>query len=283
MAHPLNGKAVAITGAGSGLGRAYALAAGAAGAAVALSDIDEVAVDETAAELARVGARAVSVPGDIADPTTGRRLVSICAEEFGAIDGLVNNAGASHAGQSWNASDAEVEQIFGVNVIGVIAATHAAIPVMMQQGSGSVLNVVSGALLGMPEITLYGGSKGAILSLTYGWALEVEGSGVRVNALSPLAKTSMSDRMEDTPDHLKGPPPEHIAPAVIAMLADETAHLNGQIIRFDGQRLGFMSPPAKAPGVKRESWDPSAVSGALAGELRQHAQPFGLGKRAERR
>lgn len=279
----LAGKAIAITGAGSGLGRAYALAAGAAGAAVVVGDVDEIAAARTVAELADLGAEAVAVPGDIADPEIGRAIVRACVERFGAIDGLVNNAGISRAGPSWEASDTEVSRLLGVNIAGVIAATQAALPKMIACGTGSIVNVVSGALLGMPDIALYGGTKGAVLGLTYGWAVEAVGTGVRVNAISPLATTSMSDLMENIPDHLKGPPPEQIAPVVVALLSAGTAHVNGQIVRFDGTRLGFMTPPGKGPGSKRETWDAESVVGAFTGDLRALVQPVGLGASAQPR
>lgn len=273
----LEGKAVAITGAGSGLGRAYALAAGAAGAVVAVGDVDADAAHRTVADLAEMGVDGVAASGDIADPDAARAVVHACVDHFGAIDGLVNNAGVSRVGPSWEATDAEVARLIGVNLTGVISATHAALPRMIAQGRGSVINIVSGALLGMPDIALYGGTKAGVLGLTYGWALEAAGTGVRVNALSPLANTSMSDLMEGVPDRLKGPPPEQIAPVVVALLAPGAEHLNGQLIRFDGARLGLMAPPGKGAGVEREVWDAEQITDAFAGELRPHLQRLGLG------
>lgn len=273
----LEGRAIAITGAGGGLGRAYALAVAGQGGAVVVGDIDAEAAESTAREVNAIGAQAIAVPGDISDPQVGRTLIRAGVEEFGAMHGLVNNAGISRAGRSWEATDDDVARLLGVNVAGVIATTHAALAHMVPRGEGAIVNVVSGALLGMPGITLYGGTKGAVLGLTYGWAVETDGTGVRVNAISPLARTGMSDLMTDIPDEFKGPPPAAIAPAVIALLADGTAHVTGQVIRFDGVRLGFMSPPAKAPGVEQESWTPARAVEAFAGELRPHLQPLGLG------
>src|SRR5690625_554093 len=273
----LEGKAVVVTGAGGGLGRAYALAAAQAGARLVLVDRTEAALTDALDDTRRAGAAAIAFPGDISAPDVGRGAVQACLAAYGRIDGLVNNAGIPHVGYSWEASDEEVARLFGVNVLGVIAATTAALPAMVSQGAGSVVNVISGALVGMPGMALYGGSKGAVLGLTYGWAIEAADTGVRVNAISPLANTAMSAQMTDIPEHLKGPDPHAIAPAVVALLADGAAHLNGQIVRFDGTRLGLMSPPGKGPGTRRERWDARGVLAAFDGELRDDRQRVGLG------
>lgn len=277
MARLLKGRTIVVTGAGGGLGRAYALAIGAEGGNLVIGDIDGTGARATVEQLRSAGARALAVPGDISDRDIARGLIRAGIEEFGAVDGLVNNAGISYPGTSWETSDDAVAHILGVNVAGVIYATHEALAHMVPRGTGSIVNVVSGAMLGMPELTLYGGTKSAILGLTYGWAVETSSTRVRVNALSPLARTGMSDHMSGIPEKFKGPDPESIAPVVVALLADGSTHLHGQTLRFDGQRLGFMAPPAKAPGVKRDEWSPVSVLEAFDEDLRPHMQPFGLG------
>lgn len=279
MAGLLEGKAVVITGAGGGLGRAYALAAGAEGASVVVNDHDAVLAHRTVEELQISGGVATAIVGDISIPDVARGLIHACLDRFGKIDGLVNNAGVSSAGPSWEAADEDVAHLFGVNVMGVIAATATALPAMMRRGSGSIINIISGAILGMEDLTLYGGTKGAVLGLTNGWAVEAAGTGVRVNALSPLARTSMSDIMEDIPEEYKGPAPERIAPVVTALLSDSLAHLNGQTIRFDGERLGFMTPPGKGPGTRQDSWSAQSVVEAFTGELRDRGTRLGLAPR----
>lgn len=283
MAGLLEGKAVVITGAGGGLGRAYALAAGAEGARIVVNDVDPTLAERTAMELREGGTGAIAEPGDISDPQAARGLVRACIQEYGWIDGLVNNAGISRAGPSWEATDEEVSRLLGVNVTGVIAATAEALPAMIERGSGAIVNIVSGAMLGIPDIALYGGTKGAVLGLTYGWAVEAAGTGVRVNALSPLARTGMSDLMADIPEDFKGPGPDRIAPAVVALLSDELSHINGQVIRFDGERLGFMSPPGRGAGTRQESWTPRAVADAFGGELAAQVERLGLTTRQEHR
>lgn len=283
MAGLLEGKAVVITGAGGGLGRAYALAAGGQGAHIVVNDYDARGAGQTVEELHSRGVDAVAATGDISDPEVARGLIKLCLDRFDRIDGLVNNAGVSRAGPSWEASDEEVARLFGVNVTGVIAATAVALPAMMRRGSGSVINIISGAILGMQDIALYGGTKGAILGLTYGWAVETAGTGVRVNALSPLAKTSMSNLMDDIPEEFKGPAPERIAPAVVALLSEDLAHLNGQVIRFDGERLGFMTPPGKGAGMRQDTWTARGVVEAFSGELRNKEERLGLATHPEGR
>ncbi|WP_375385248.1 SDR family NAD(P)-dependent oxidoreductase [uncultured Microbacterium sp.] len=275
MTHELEGIAVVVTGGGGGLGREYALAAAAASASVVVNDVAPAAAVETVQLIRDAGGHAVAEPGSVAEAPMGERLVDACLAAYGRIDGLVNNAGVLNSGQSTAQEASVVAASLATNVAGVIHCGTAAVRAMRRGTGGTIVNVVSGAMLGLPDLSLYGSTKAAVMGLTYGWALENAGTSVRVNAISPLAWTPMSDLM-GLDDSAKGLHPARIAPAVIYLLSSLSAPMNGQIVRFDGVRLGVMQPPRVAAATTADSWDASAIAAAFAGALRAAVAPVGL-------
>ncbi len=275
MAGALEGLAVVVTGAGGGLGREYALACAEAGALVVVNDVHADAATETARVIQSLGGTAVVEVVSVVDAGAGDRLVEACLSAFGRIDGLVNNAGLLGPGDPCEQDPAEVAQLLETNIAGVIRCGTAAMRAMARAGRGSIVNVVSGAMQGLPNLSLYGGTKGAVMGLTYGWALEMAEFGVRVNAISPLAATGMSDLM-DIDDAAKGGPAHRVAPAVVYLLSGGSAQLNGQILRFDGTRLGLVAPPRAVATIHRDQWDVAAVTDAVAGPLSSWLSPVGL-------
>lgn len=271
----LENRAVIVTGAGAGLGREYALAAAAAGADVVVNDRDAPGAEATAGRIVAAGGRAVACTASVARPGTGQLLVDHCLEAFGRVDGLVTNAGVLAPGRPITQSRAEVVAAFETNVFGVIECAVPAMRVMLAAGSGSIVNVVSGSMQGLDGLSLYGATKGAVMGLSYGWALELAGSGVRVNAISPLAHTGMSDLM-NIDDAFKGGPPQRVAPAVVALLSDRTAGITGQLVRFDGERLGLVAPPQLRAATAPRSWSAEAIADALGTPLAPWLQPLGL-------
>jgi NAD(P)-dependent dehydrogenase (short-subunit alcohol dehydrogenase family) len=271
----LEGLAVVVTGGAQGLGRGYARAAAAAGAQVVIGDIDSERAAEVVASIRGDGGEALAVIGDVQDPSTGEALVSECVAAFGRIDGLVNNAGVLRPAHPLAQTADDVDETLAVNVAGVVHCGHAAMRAMVAAGSGSIVNIVSGSMQGLHDTALYGGSKGAVMSLTYGWALELAGTGVRVNAVSPLAHTRMSDSM-DIPDEYKGTTPDRIAPAVIYLLGPASRDVSGQILRFDGDRLGLVVPPHVAAVVESPTWDAASIEAAVEGPLADQVSPVGL-------
>ncbi|GAB3483554.1 SDR family NAD(P)-dependent oxidoreductase [Amycolatopsis cihanbeyliensis] len=143
----LDGKAVLITGAGRGLGRAYALHA-AAGAAVLVNDVREDLAEEVAGQIREAGGRAVGEGGSVADPERATPLVEKCVARFGALDGLVNNAAVGHHLPPWQDDPARIRILIEVNVLGSMYCGTAAARVMHARGSGVIVNVGSGSMLG---------------------------------------------------------------------------------------------------------------------------------------
>ena len=166
----------------------------------------------------------------------------------------------------------------------IFCAAHAVKP-MLAQGSGSIVNVTSGAHLGMPTMGIYGGSKGAVASLTYTWAMELEGSGVRVNALSPFGVTRMMDAQaayrpgdETNRERLaRIQPPEANSPVVEFLLSDRAAGINGQIVRIDKGELSlYVHPAIQIPPATRDSWTLEDVANAFDADLRRRLVPCGV-------
>jgi NAD(P)-dependent dehydrogenase (short-subunit alcohol dehydrogenase family) len=230
----LTGKAVVITGAGGGLGRAYALHAAASGARVVVNDVDGGLAEAVVAEIDGGGGEATVSTHSVATADQAWALIELCVGRFGAIDGLVNNAGVIDVGPAWEATPEVIRRLVEVNVLGVLYCGTAALERMRAQGSGVIVNVTSGAHLGMAQRSVYGATKGAVASVTYSWALEMAPHGVSVIALSPLADTRMS-----VGPNLQAP--ERVAPIVSHLLSGRARGLSGQVVRFDGSHVSLMS------------------------------------------
>lgn len=272
----LAGKVVLVTGAGRGLGRATALHLASAGARVAVNDLDPVLVAERVEEIAAAGGRALAVPGSVADWDMAERMVGDTAAHFGRFDGLVNNAGLHYRAMPWEENPVRVRTAVEVNVLGSLyCAIHAA-TYFRTQGSGAVVNIASAGALGAPQRAVYGASKGAILSFTYGLARDVASYGIRVNALAPLAATRMTDPTLDGEgegnDHgaqagefAAMPDPSEIAPAIAWLLSDAAASVTGQVVRFNGRTLSLIDPPALSDRrYEQDRWTSDDIGEALA-------------------
>ena len=252
----LSGRSIVVTGAGKGLGRAYALACAAHGADVVVNDIDEHSAYECARAIVAAGGRAVHVAGSVASWSVAAAMVDAAVRRFGRIDGLVANAGIIHHARPWEEDEASLRRIVEVNVLGVLfCATHAMRAMVRQGTGGSIVTVVSGARFGLDGMSAYGATKGAVAAMTAAWAREGAAVGIRVNAISPLAATDMA-ALDPRPDRPRLGSPEDVAPAVVALLSDATAGVTGRILRFDGTTLSRYEPEtltvlAEAPGLDR--------------------------------
>src|SRR6187399_3097524 len=188
----LRDRAVIVTGAGRGLGEAFAIALAQAGVAVVANDIDVDLAERTAENIRAHGGRAVASGHTVTDPAQAEAMVDLCVAEFGAVDGLVNNAGLNYEALPWQEEPGRIRELVEVNVLGVIYTGIAVVRAMIAQGrGGAIVNVSSGASLGQRKLGVYAASKGAVASLTYSWALDLEDAGIRVNAICPLAHTRM--------------------------------------------------------------------------------------------
>ena len=274
MVGMLDGRAVVVTGSGRGLGRSYATAAAREGASVVINDVDGEEARATAAGLRAAGWSATASAHSVVDPEQADALIDQCVSDFGRIDGLVNNAGVIANGRPEDLDPATVRRLVEVNVLGVIHCGMAAVRRFRDQGRGVILNVTSGGHVGMPGLSVYGATKGAVASLTYGWAVDLADAGIRVIGYSPLAQTRMAAGATGLPD------PDRVALAIPFLLSDGAAGYSGQVVRFDGTRLSLLRLPVfSGPFETRDDWTVASVAAALAGPVRASVQPVGMAGR----
>lgn len=270
----LDGKAVIVTGAGQGLGRAYALDAAAEGASVVVNDIDGAAAEKVAAEIAGAGGRAAPVVGSVADWDRAGDLVAVCLKEYGALDGLVNNAGVLNLTPPWDESETSIRRVVEVNLLGALFVGTHAVRAMVDQGSGSIVNITSSAQLGLSTMGTYGATKGGLASLTYSWSVDLAGYSIRVNAYAPVARTAMADMSPVLPPDI--PDPADNAAIVTYLLSDLSDGITGQVVQRRGNRLVVLAHPRLTEhGVNADAWTVGTVVDVFDPVLRQHQQPVG--------
>jgi NAD(P)-dependent dehydrogenase (short-subunit alcohol dehydrogenase family) len=277
----LDGKAVVITGAGRGLGEAYAMHAALAGASVVVNDNDGDLAERVAEHIRGYGGRAVASNHTVADPSEAAKIVDLCVDEFGRVDGLVNNAGLNYETAPWEDDPETIKHVVEVNVLGVIYVGIAAMRAMRSSGGGSIINISSGASFGQRKLATYSATKGAVASLSYSWALDLESEGIRVNAVCPVAHTRMVWKSERS---LRAIPadrtPGKVAPLVLFLLSDRAEGITGQVIRCNGRQLHIVGQPYfKQPILESDNWDTASVERAFTGVLQAHLEPYGLEKR----
>jgi clavulanate-9-aldehyde reductase len=184
----LSGRAIAITGASSGIGEATALACAAAGAAVALGARRSDRIEALAQRIAADGGRAVAIPTDVGDEQQAHAFVERAHAELGGLDGLVNNAGVMLLGPIADAPTDEWRQMLHVNVFGVLYCTHAALGPMRAQGSGDIVNVSSVAgRVARAGSGVYNLTKWGVGAFSEALRQECAEVGIRVTLVEPGA------------------------------------------------------------------------------------------------
>jgi NAD(P)-dependent dehydrogenase (short-subunit alcohol dehydrogenase family) len=296
----LEGKAIAITGAGNGIGRAIALQAAAEGASVVVADYGgEVnrkvagtseAADKVVAEIADAGGEAVAVAVDVSTMDGGRAVVEASMDSFGHLDGVVCCAGITVIKYLWELEESEWDDVLDVHIKGHFSVAHAAAKVMVPQGSGRMLFFSSGALSGMPNMTAYATAKAAILGFTWSTANALARYGITTNCLVPSAATRMSDSIYGNAGALSERmgetvrsdlaantfrDPSNVAPLAIYLLSDAAQQINGQVFRVQGYevaRMAMMSYPKVMTSIGR--WDVDALAERLPAELGPDLTPL---------
>ncbi len=227
---------VLITGSSKGLGRALAHAYADAGARLIINARGEAPLEATRKELEAKGAQVLAVVADATKPTDIARLRDAALERFGRIDVLINNAGILGPSPRPNLADFEaldLAELFRANTIGPILMTQAVLPHMLRQKRGLIINVTSDAgQTGYPGWGGYGATKAALELVTESWAAELEGTGVRVNAVNPGdLKTDMHQLAfpgEDISDRLD---PFTVTDVFVWLATEAAASVTGQ--RYD--------------------------------------------------
>jgi NAD(P)-dependent dehydrogenase (short-subunit alcohol dehydrogenase family) len=243
-------KACVVTGAGSGIGRAIALRLAEEGGKVICVDINSESVAQTVENIQAMGGTAAAFTADVSDREQTQAFIHRCVEEYGKIDILVNNAGVNIPGVFHEVSDAVIDKTLNINVKGAMYGSRAAIPYMLEQGSGSIVNISSvNGLVSEPFLTVYSASKGAVVMLTKGIALDYAKQGIRCNCICPgwvdtpinYAHAEMLgglDKVYASIDQFQpiGRPgePREIAHLALFLASDEASFLTGAIITADG-------------------------------------------------
>lgn len=258
-----------ITGAGRGLGRAYALGLAARGCQVVVNDLgvsldssqrSEQAASHVVDEIVAHGGKAVASSHDVV--TQSDEVVALAISKFGRIDVVINNAGAL-TGTTFSETSATVWQsLFDVHFAGTVRICRAAWPHLMEAGHGRIVNTASSALLGNSWMTSYGAAKGGIVGFSHSLAIEGESAGINVNCIFPTGWTRMSESLRDPQiaAALKHKfQPERVAAFVMWLAHAQTTVSKQMFIVGGGQvsRLEF----AFAPFVKASEDTPEAWAG----------------------
>ncbi|MEO1179699.1 MAG: SDR family oxidoreductase [Cyanobacteria bacterium J06636_28] len=246
----VDNKACIVTGAGSGIGRAIAIRLAEEGGNVLCVDINPDTAAATAQDIQTVGGIAAAFTADISQDHQVRAFVDHCINTYGGLDILINNAGVNLPGVFHEATDDTIDKTLNINVKGTMYASRAAIPHMLRQGKGAIVNISSvNGLVSEPYLTVYSASKGAIVMLTRGIALDYAKQGIRCNCICPgWVDTPINyahadllggiDKLYGSIDSFQpiGRPgePREIAHLALFLASDEASFLTGSVIAADG-------------------------------------------------
>lgn len=245
----LEDKVVIVTGAGRGLGQAYAIEAARLGAKVVAGDVLDCG--DTVRQIVADGGTAIGVELDVTKMGTVTAMAESAVDAFGGINVLINNAalyGGLTGGRFDQLDEDEWDRCMAVNVKGIWNCCKAVVPHMQNGGGGSVINVASlAATYGLPFVLHYTTSKAAVIGLTRGLARELGRGEIRVNAIAPTAVVTegtaefFGDKMEGAMDVIKNdqslkrnPHPEDMIGTVMWLASDASAFVTGQTIAIDG-------------------------------------------------
>ena len=248
----LNGKVAVVTGGGSGIGRAISDVFGRQGAHVAVLDLDAHTAGEAAAAITAAGGSAESAACDVSDAAAVKETFEKVAGRAGRLDILVNNAGVAHVGNIERTPEDEFDRLYRVNVKGVYLCSQAAVPVMVRQGGGAILNMASiVAFIGVADRFAYSMTKGAVLTMTKSVAVDYVKQNVRCNCICParvhtpfvdgFVRKNYPGREQEVLQELSAyqpmgrmGTPEEVAYLALYLCSDEASFVTGQAYPLDG-------------------------------------------------
>ena len=292
----LSGKAAIVTGAGRGLGRAYAVALSAAGAAVVVNDLDADAASETVGLVTGAGGRATAVAAPVGDAEVAEDLVATAVDAFGRLDLLVTNAGVLRDGVLWKMRDEDFDLVTRTHLRGTFVCARAAAVRFREQGEGGRI-VVVGSPAGQHGNfgqTNYAAAKAGIAAFARTWAMELARARVTVNAIIPTAWTQMTATIpiyaplveaveagEPLPRQVRQAHaigmPEDSASLVVFLASDAAADITGQAIGIGGDKLSLYSHPAEVAAAFHEGgWTPELIAENWSTTMASMTQPYGI-------
>jgi NAD(P)-dependent dehydrogenase (short-subunit alcohol dehydrogenase family) len=252
----LAGRVAVVTGAGSGIGRACALRFAAEGARVVVNDIDAQTVSATADAIVAAGVQVRAVAGDVADLDAVRAAVQVAVQTWGRLDVMHNNAGYGIPDSVADLEDETVLEMVGVNLLGALHGTRAALPFMIEQGGGSIINTASVAgLAASRQRTSYGIAKAGVLQLTRSTAVENGRYGVRANAICPgPIHTPAFERFAPDLEYYAAQipmkrlgTPGDIAGVAVFLACELSAFVSGVALPVDGAATARLTAPHLTP------------------------------------
>jgi NAD(P)-dependent dehydrogenase (short-subunit alcohol dehydrogenase family) len=292
----LSGRVAIVTGAGRGLGRAYAEALAAAGASVVVNDADSGAAAEVAEKITAAGGMAVAQPGAVGPTEVADRLVERAVAEYGRLDVLVTNAGILRDRMLWNMSDEEFDDVLQVHLRGTFTCVRAAVRQMRAQGSGGRIIAVGSPAgqRGNVGQTNYSAAKAAVVGMVRTWSMECARAGITVNAVIPVAATAMTATIPAFAPYVSawqadGTPlpgwlraaegfgvPEDAAGLVVFLASARSDHVTGQAIGIGGDKLSLWSHPQEiAAAYRAGGWSADEIAETWPA-LGRWNQPVGI-------
>lgn len=241
-------KVVIVTGAGQGIGRAYANAFAEEGAKVVIAEINEANARAVAKEITDKGFTAIAIATDVSDANSVDKMVKTTVEKYGRIDVLVNNAGILNAIEMRPIEELSLEEwnrVIGVNLTGMFLCCKAVAPIMKSQKEGKIINISSGVVMvGRPYYPHYVASKAGVIGLTRALARELGDWNIHVNAVAPGPVTTEVPQTTITRDEVKAliaqqcikreETPKELLGPVMFLASDEANFMSGQLVNVDG-------------------------------------------------
>lgn len=277
----LTGKTAIVTGAGRGLGRAYAEALGRAGAAVVVNDVDAAVAAEVVKTITGAGGRASEYVAPVGTTEVAEGLVEHARCTFGSVDALVTNAGVLRDKVLWKMTDEDFDTVINVHLRGTFTCVRAAVQAMKEAGTGGSIIAVGSPTgqRGQFGQSNYGAAKAGIVGMVRTWALECARAGIDVNAIVPVAATEMTKSIPDLAPHIEeyertGAPfpatlrmgrgfgvPEDVAGLVVYLASDASKGISGLTIGVGGDKLSLYAQPREIGAVYREGgWDADGIA-----------------------
>lgn len=278
MTQMLAGKSIIVTGAGRGIGRAIAIMLADAGANVVVNDLgvsaggegaDSSPAAQVVQEITDAGGNAIANYASVAESDSAEAIVASCVDTFGAIDGVVNNAGILRDSIFHKMTEDQFDLVIKVHLKGSFNMSRACAPHFRAQQSGNFVHMTStSALIGNLAQANYMAAKLGVVGLSKSIALDMSRYNVRSNCISPFAWSRLigtlpSDTEEQQArlEKVKQMTPEKIAPLATALFSDAAADVTGQVFAVRNNEIFLMSQPRPVRSVHTaEGWTPETVS-----------------------